>query len=187
MSQPPNLLACNDLADPPRYILAVSGTSNKTKALGPAGLLAREFRVRGTHVLDSKGDKGGRYLGRQATRPGSAHPSRPPASEAPPRLSAYIGSPIGSHPDRLVGWPVGYPQWVPPAPPAPCIHAGYRHNIRRPAGQPGGRYYRTGPETAKSPPVRRALGVDSHLCLSMENYRPVSVRYHRVCICHSSH
>ena len=40
LSQPPNLLACHDLADPPRYILAVSGTSNKTKALGPAGLLA---------------------------------------------------------------------------------------------------------------------------------------------------
>ena len=39
--------------------------------------------------------KGGRYLGRQATRPGSAHPSRPPASEAPPHLSAYIGSPMG--------------------------------------------------------------------------------------------
>ena len=113
-----------------------------------------------------------------ATRPGSAHPSRQPASEAPPHLSAYIGSPIGSHPYRPVGWPVVTPDGSPLHLPPPVstqvtvtISAGLQASwgvditVRE-------------PETAKSPPVGRALGVDSHLFLSMENYRSVSVRSH---------
>ena len=51
--------------------------------------------------------------------------------------------------DQSVG--LWLPSWVPLLPPAPCIHAGYRHNIRRPAGQLGGRYYRTGTRDSKKP------------------------------------
>ena len=112
-----------------------------------------------------------------ATRPESAHPSRPPASEARPRLSAYIGSPIGSHPDRLVGWPVVTPDGSPLHLPPPVST---QVTVTISAGLQASRGVDITVRDPRQQKARQFGGlsvVGLSLFLSMENYRPVSVRY----------